>query len=88
MIAPIVELTWITGPILHAVENLDVRSGRRRRLRKRRRCPAQTKTEVNRLATSRPIDWFEHNLIGIVPLRYAGALRRVYPGFVPASSPR
>ena len=39
-------------------------------------------TEVNRLATSRPIDWFEHNLIGIVPLRYAGALRRVYPGFV------
>jgi poly(3-hydroxybutyrate) depolymerase len=39
-------------------------------------------TEVNRLATSRPIDWFERNLIGIVPLRYAGALRRVYPGFV------
>ena len=26
--------------------------------------------------------WFERNLIGIVPLRYAGALRRVYPGFV------
>jgi poly(3-hydroxybutyrate) depolymerase len=39
-------------------------------------------TEVNRLATSRPIEWFELNLIGIVPLRYAGALRRVYPGFV------
>jgi poly(3-hydroxybutyrate) depolymerase len=39
-------------------------------------------TEVNRLATSRSIDWFEQNLIGIVPLRYAGALRRVYPGFV------
>jgi poly(3-hydroxybutyrate) depolymerase len=39
-------------------------------------------TEVNRLATSRPIDWFERNLIGIVPLHYAGALRRVYPGFV------
>jgi poly(3-hydroxybutyrate) depolymerase len=39
-------------------------------------------TEVNKLATSRPIDWFERNLIGIVPLRYAGALRRVYPGFV------
>jgi poly(3-hydroxybutyrate) depolymerase len=39
-------------------------------------------TEVNRLATSRPISWFENNLIGIVPLRYAGALRRVYPGFV------
>ena len=39
-------------------------------------------TEVNRLATSRPIEWFERNLIGIVPWRYAGALRRVYPGFV------
>ena len=39
-------------------------------------------TEVNRLATSRSIEWFERNLIGVVPLRYAGALRRVYPGFV------
>jgi poly(3-hydroxybutyrate) depolymerase len=39
-------------------------------------------TEVNRLATSRPISWFERNLIGVVPLRYRGALRRVYPGFV------
>ena len=39
-------------------------------------------TEVNRLATSRSIGWFEQNLIGIVPLRYAGALRRVYPGFM------
>jgi poly(3-hydroxybutyrate) depolymerase len=39
-------------------------------------------TEVNRLATSRPIGWFERNLIGVVPLRYPGALRRVYPGFV------
>ena len=39
-------------------------------------------TEVNRLATSKPIGWFERNLIGIVPLRYPGALRRVYPGFV------
>jgi len=39
-------------------------------------------TEVNQLATSRSIEWFERNLIGVVPLRYAGALRRVYPGFV------
>jgi poly(3-hydroxybutyrate) depolymerase len=38
-------------------------------------------TEVNRLATSRPIERFEHKLIGLVPLRYPGALRRVYPGF-------
>jgi polyhydroxyalkanoate depolymerase len=39
-------------------------------------------TEVNRLATARSLDWFEQNLIGIVPLRHLGALRRVYPGFV------
>ncbi len=39
-------------------------------------------TDVNRLATSRPIAWFERNLIGVVPLRYAGAMRRVYPGFL------
>jgi poly(3-hydroxybutyrate) depolymerase len=38
-------------------------------------------TEVNRLATSRPIAWFERNLIDVVPLRYNGARRRVYPGF-------
>lgn len=39
-------------------------------------------TEVNRLATSKSLAWFERNLIGVVPLRYAGRLRRVYPGFV------
>jgi len=37
---------------------------------------------VNELATGRPIDWFEQNLIARVPLRYPGATRRVYPGFV------
>jgi poly(3-hydroxybutyrate) depolymerase len=39
-------------------------------------------TEVNRLATGRPIEWFERNLIATVPLRHRGALRRVYPGFL------
>src|SRR5664279_3778573 len=37
-------------------------------------------TEVNRLATDKPITWFEKKLISSVPLRYPGALRRVYPG--------
>ena len=37
---------------------------------------------VNTLATSKPIEWFEDNLIGVVPARYPGALRRVYPGFL------
>jgi polyhydroxyalkanoate depolymerase len=39
-------------------------------------------TKVNALANSRPIEWFEQNLIATVPLRYPGAFRRVYPGFV------
>jgi poly(3-hydroxybutyrate) depolymerase len=38
-------------------------------------------TEVNHLATSRPIGWFERTLIDVVPPRYNGAWRRVYPGF-------
>ena len=29
-----------------------------------------------------PIDWFERTLTASVPLRYPGAFRRVYPGFV------
>jgi polyhydroxyalkanoate depolymerase len=39
-------------------------------------------TRVNELAASRSIEWFEHNLISTVPLRFSGALRRVYPGFL------
>jgi poly(3-hydroxybutyrate) depolymerase len=39
-------------------------------------------TKVNALANSKPIGWFEQNLIATVPMRYPGALRRVYPGFV------
>jgi len=39
-------------------------------------------TKVNELANSKPIEWFEQNLIARVPYRYDGAFRRVYPGFV------
>ena len=39
-------------------------------------------TKVNRLATAKPMSWFERNLIGTVPSRHAGARRRVYPGFL------
>ena len=39
-------------------------------------------TKVNELANSKPIEWFEQNLIANVPMRYPGAFRRVYPGFV------
>jgi poly(3-hydroxybutyrate) depolymerase len=39
-------------------------------------------TKVNELANSKPMEWFERNLIASVPLRYPGAFRRVYPAFV------
>ena len=43
-------------------------------------------TAVNMLATARPIGWFEQNLISHVPLRFPGASRRVYPGFLQLSA--
>lgn len=39
-------------------------------------------TKVNALAKSKPMSWFEKNLIARVPFRFGGAFRRVYPGFV------
>jgi polyhydroxyalkanoate depolymerase len=39
-------------------------------------------TRVNELATGRPLEWFRRHLIGLVPWRYRGAMRPVYPGFV------
>lgn len=43
-------------------------------------------TGVNALANSKPIEWFENNLISHVPLPHAGHMRRVYPGFVQLSA--
>ena len=42
----------------------------------------QAPTVVNQLATERPTSWFEQNVIATVPFQYAGAGRRVYPGFL------
>lgn len=39
-------------------------------------------TEVNKLAVSKPIEWFDRNLVSAVPLPHAGFMRRVYPGFL------
>jgi poly(3-hydroxybutyrate) depolymerase len=39
-------------------------------------------TKVNEFATTRPIIWFERNMISYVPMQCTGAFRRVYPGFV------
>ncbi|MCP1471407.1 polyhydroxyalkanoate depolymerase [Sphingobium sp. OAS761] len=43
-------------------------------------------TVVNDLANEKPIDWFEKNLISVVPFRYAGRGREVYPGFLQLSA--
>jgi len=44
-----------------------------------------SQTEVTKLAESRPIHWFEKNVIFTVPSYYPGAGRRVYPGFLQLS---
>ena len=43
-------------------------------------------TKVNDLATGKPIEWFEKNLISVVPPQHKGAGRQVYPGFVQLSA--
>ena len=42
----------------------------------------QAPTAVNVLATQRPHAWFQRNVIATVPMIYAGAGRKVYPGFL------
>jgi poly(3-hydroxybutyrate) depolymerase len=39
-------------------------------------------TGVNNLATTKPLSWFENNVIHEVPANYPGRGRRVYPGFL------
>jgi len=39
-------------------------------------------TSVNNLATTKPYEWFENNVIYRVPTSFAGKGRRVYPGFL------
>ncbi len=39
-------------------------------------------TEVNTVATQRPFEWFQRNVIVTVPYLYPGAGRKVYPGFL------
>lgn len=43
---------------------------------------SQSPTTVNELATSRGDDWFKQNVISMVPTRFPGAMRLVYPGFM------
>jgi poly(3-hydroxybutyrate) depolymerase len=45
----------------------------------------QSPTAVNKLAVSRGDGWFEQNVISMVPSRFPGAMRLVYPGFMQLS---
>lgn len=47
-----------------------------------RECP----TVVNNMAMQRPIAWFRQSVIATVPMKYPGAGRRVYPGFMQLSA--
>ncbi|WDA42486.1 polyhydroxyalkanoate depolymerase [Erythrobacter sp. BLCC-B19] len=47
-----------------------------------RECP----TVVNNMAMQRPIEWFRQSVIATVPMKYPGAGRRVYPGFMQLSA--
>jgi poly(3-hydroxybutyrate) depolymerase len=42
----------------------------------------ESPTDVNRFATTRPLSWFEANLLHETPAGYPGRGRRVYPGFL------
>jgi polyhydroxyalkanoate depolymerase len=44
--------------------------------------PRESPTGVNDFATGNPLSWFENSVITRVPPRYAGAGRKVYPGFL------
>ncbi len=39
-------------------------------------------TEPNLLATTKPLEWFERNVVMPVPFPHAGCMRPVYPGFL------
>jgi poly(3-hydroxybutyrate) depolymerase len=43
-------------------------------------------TKVNKLAKTKDLSWFEDRMIGVVPWRFHGAGRRVYPGFIQLSA--
>ena len=44
--------------------------------------PRRSPTQVNSLATTKPLYWFSNNVIHEVPPNYPGHGRKVYPGFL------
>ncbi len=46
----------------------------------------ESPTSVNDHAMKRPIEWFRNSVIATVPMKYRGAGRKVYPGFMQLSA--
>ena len=44
--------------------------------------PRRSPTQVNDLATTKPLSWFQNTVIHEVPFNYPGRGRKVYPGFL------
>ena len=74
-----------TVPVLAAISLMSARKEKTPRSMVMMGGPIDTRespTSVNNLATQKPIDWFEQNVIHVVPSNYPGSGRRVYPGFL------
>ena len=48
--------------------------------------PREAKTQVTELAQTHTLNWFEQSMTAAVPPYYAGAFRKVYPGFLQLSA--
>ncbi|KIQ98188.1 Intracellular PHB depolymerase [Lysobacter sp. A03] len=81
----VVSVCQPTVPVLAAISLLASRGEQTPRSMVMMGGPIDTRespTQVNDLATHKPLSWFSENLIHEVPQNYPGRGRRVYPGFL------
>ena len=81
----VVSVCQPTGPVLAAVSLMATRGEKTPLTMTMMGGPIDARkspTAVNNLATNKSFDWFENNVIYRVPANFAGAGRRVYPGFL------
>jgi poly(3-hydroxybutyrate) depolymerase len=83
-----VHVVSVCQPTVPVLAGISLMAGRGERLPKSMTMmggPIDTRknpTAVNDFAERRPLWWFEQNVIQRVPVKYPGAMRRVYPGFM------
>jgi len=81
----VVSVCQPTVPVLAAVSLLSYRRESRPRSMVMMGGPIDARrspTAVNNLAQTKPLSWFQQNLIHRVPPKYPGYMRQVYPGFL------